>query len=66
MASRTFSSPADEGHMTFSDEELQLVWNNNRTKSDEYPKWKTSMIAGESLYDRHYNVGVEQGWSVDQ
>lgn len=27
MANRTFSSPADEGRKTFSDDEIQKVWN---------------------------------------
>lgn len=37
-----------------------LQWNNNRTKSDNYPKWKVSMKAGESTTGRHYNVKKEQ------
>lgn len=43
-----------------------LQWNNNRTKSDDYPKWKTSMMAGDGLNGRHYNVEKERGWKVDQ
>lgn len=127
MASRTFSSPADEGRKTFSDDEIQevwnkaqkidgedssvyrqdysgawikrdeygntesplgweidhrkpvskggsddmanldpLQWNNNRTKSDDYPKWKTSMTAVESLVGRYYNVEKECSWGIKQ
>lgn len=114
MSNRTFSSPADEGRNTFSDDEIQKVWNkakkidgedeslyrqdyagawfkrdeygktestlgweidhrkpvskggsdnltnldplqwnNNRTKSDDYPKWRTSMKAGEGSTGKH-------------
>ena len=41
-----------------------LQWNNNRTKSDDYPEWKTSMKAGQSLIGRHYNVEQEQWWKI--
>lgn len=43
-----------------------LQWNNNRTKNDDYPKWKTSMIAGESLTGRHYNAEKEYAWKIKQ
>ena len=127
MANRTFSSPADTSRKTFSDDEIQKVWNkakkidgededvyrkdyagawikrdeygnvestlgweidhrkpvakrgadelsnldplqwnNNRTKSDDYPKWKTSMIAGGNLTGMHYNVEKERSWEVGQ
>ena len=125
MANRTFGSPADESRKTFSNDEIQKVWNkakiikgedesvyrkdyagawikrdeygntdstfgweidhrkpvakggsddltnldplqwnNNRTKSDEYPKWKTSKKAGVSLTGLHYNVEEKQVWKV--
>lgn len=125
MANRTFSSPADTSRKTFSDDEIQKVWNkakkidgedaslyrkdyagawikrdeygktestlgweidhrkpvakggaddltnldplqwnNNRTKSDDYPEWNTSMKAGESLTGRHFNEEKKQGWKI--
>lgn len=125
MANRTFSSPADASRKSFSEEEIQevwnkaekvdgedsaiyrkdyagawikrdeygktdstlgweidhckpvakggsddltnldpLQWNNNRTKSDDYPEWDTSMIAGEGLTGRHYNVEKQQAWEI--
>lgn len=127
MANRTFSSPADTSRKTFSDDEIQRVWNkakkidgedpavyrqdyagawikrdeygntnstlgweidhrnpvanggsddfsnldplqwkNNRTKSDDYPTWKTSMKASQSTSERHYNEEYEQGWKIGQ
>ena len=44
MANRTYSSPADEGRKTFSDNEIQKVWN------------KAKKIDGEdaSLYRKDY------------
>ena len=125
MANRTFSSPADTSRKTFSEEEIQdvwnkakkidgededvyrkdyagawikrdeygntnstlgweidhrkpvakggsdeltnldpLQWNNNRTKSDDFPQWKTSKKAAVSLTGMHYNVDKEQGWEI--
>ena len=127
MACRTFSSPADTSRKTFSDDEIQKVWNkakeidgedasvyrkdyagawikrdeygntestlgweidhrkpvakggaddfwnldplqwnNNRTKNDDYPQWKTSKKAGASLTGLHYNVDKEQGWQISR
>lgn len=127
MANRTFNSPADTGRKSFSDDEIQKVWNkatkvegedpatyrkdyagawikrdeygntssslgweidhrkpvasggsdnlsnldplqwnNNRTKSDDYPEWKTSKKAGISMAGLHYNVDKEQGWEIKQ
>jgi len=127
MANRNFSSPADTSRKTFSDDEIQKVWdklqsvkgedptmykkdyagawikrdeygntesslgweidhrkpvakggtddmwnldalqwNNNRTKSDDYPNWNTSKKAGISLTGRHYNIDKEQSWTVKQ
>lgn len=42
-----------------------LQWNNNRTKSDDYPKWKTSLKAGPSFTGQHYNVEKEQRWKIN-
>lgn len=42
-----------------------LQWNNNRTESDDYSKWKTSMKASGSLAGRHFNVEQKQGWKID-
>lgn len=125
MANRIFSSPADTSRKSFSDDEIQKVWNkakkidgedgtmyrqdyagawikrdeygnvesslgweidhrkpvakggnddmsnldplqwnNNRTKSDDYPEWKTSMKAGVSMTGRHYNVEKGQSWII--
>lgn len=127
MTNRTFSTPADTNRKTFSDDEIQKVWNkakiiegedesvyrqdyagawikrdeygntestlgweidhrkpvakggtddlwnldplqwnNNRTKSDDYPNWKTSKKAGASLTGRHYNFEKERSWKVGQ
>lgn len=41
-----------------------LQWNNNRTKSDDYPEWNTSMKAGVSLTGRHYNMEKMQLWKI--
>lgn len=41
-----------------------LQWNNNRTKSDDFPKWKTSMIADENQTGRHMNVEQENRWKI--
>ncbi len=125
MSNRNFSTPADSGRKTFSDDEIQevwnkakkvegedsaiyrkdyagawikfdeygntestlgweidhrnpvskggadnlsnldpLQWNNNRTKSDDYPEWDTSMIADESMTGRHHNVEEQQSWKI--
>lgn len=43
-----------------------LQWNNNRTKSYDYPHWKTSKIAGASLTGLHYNVKKGRRWKVGE
>ena len=43
-----------------------LQWNNNRTKSDDYPEWKTSKKAGVSMTGLHYNIDKKQGWEIKQ
>ena len=43
-----------------------LQWYNNRTKSDDYPNWKTSMKAGDSLTGRHYKEEKMQSWKISQ
>ena len=127
MANRNFSSPADTSRKTFTDDEIQKVWdklesvegedstmykkdyagawikrdeygntgsslgweidhrkpvakggtddvwnldalqwNNNRTKSDDYPTWNTSKKAGVSMTGLHYNIDKKQGWEIKQ
>ena len=41
-----------------------LQWNNNRSKSDDYPEWKTSKKAGVSMRGLHYNIDKKQCWKI--
>ena len=66
MANRIFSSPADEGRKSFSDDEIQKVWNKAKKIDSEDPSVYRKDHAGAWIKrDEYGKTNSSLGWEID-
>lgn len=66
MANRNFSSPADTSRKTFSDDEIQKVWNKaKKIDGQDSSRYRKDYAGAWIKCDEYGNTGSTLGWEID-